>query len=126
MTRLFAGTPFDIPPECEICGQVESDCQCTSKVKAAFEKKRQTEAERLAPSEQTAQVRTEIRKGKRRVTIVSGLTAQANDLSDLLSKLQATCGTGGTVKANEDLVELQGDHVENVRQTLRTLGYRVK
>ncbi|QDS93614.1 translation initiation factor Sui1 [Roseimaritima multifibrata] len=126
MTRLFAGTPFDIPPECEICGQKESECQCTPETKAAFEKKRQIAANRLAPSEQTAQVRTEVRKGKRRVTVVSGLTAKANDLSELLSKLQATCGTGGTVKANEDLVELQGDHMENVRQALRGLGYRVK
>ncbi|WP_153556546.1 translation initiation factor [Roseimaritima sediminicola] len=125
MTRLFAGTPFDIPPECELCGQVESECQCTAADKAAAEQQRDREAARLPPEKQRARVRLEQRKGKRRVTVVEGLSAEANDLPDLLSRLQAACGTGGTVKAKEDLIELQGDHLDTAKSTLKTIGYRV-
>lgn len=125
MTRLFAGTPFDIPPECELCGQVESECQCTAADKAAAEQPRDREAARLPPEKQRARVRLEQRKGKRRVTVVEGLSAEANDLPDLLSRLQAACGTGGTVKAKEDLIELQGDHLDTAKSTLKTIGYRV-
>lgn len=126
MSRLFAGTPFDIPPECDECGKLESECVCTPAEKAALEEKRQREADRLPPEKQTARVSVQKRKGGRKATVVEGLTAKANDLQDLLAKLQAACGTGGTAKTKEDLVELQGDHSEKTRQTLREIGYRVK
>lgn len=130
MTRLFAGTPFDMPPRCEECGELESQCVCTPEEKARAEDRREKErahrekeANRLPPDQQTAQVTVHRRKGGRQVTVVEGLTAKANDLPQLLSRLQAECGTGGTVKAKQDLVELQGDHVEQVRQTLSEIGY---
>lgn len=126
MTRLFAGTPFDIPPTCEQCGKLMTDCECTAAEKAEAESKRQRLANLLPPSEQTARIQVQKRKGARLVTVVEGLTAKANDLNDLLSQLQAACGTGGTVKAKEDLLELQGDHSAQARKTLSGLGYRVK
>lgn len=133
MTRLFAGTPFDIPPTCEICGKVESDCTCTPEQKAAAERAsrekarlREKEAARLPPEKQTARLRVETRKGKRTVTVIDGLTARANDLPALLSKLQAACGTGGNVRNNEDRLELQGDHRQSAGQHLARLGYRVQ
>lgn len=125
MTRLFAGTPFDIPPECEDCGKLESECACTKEQKAAVEAKRQREAARMAPDQQTAKVRVEKRKGNRQVTVVDGLTDAANDLHELLGMLQAACGSGGTVKAKENRIELQGDHVTRVRAKLTEIGYRV-
>ena len=125
MTRLFAGTPFDIPPRCETCNELESQCVCSSEVKSAIKKQRDVEAARLQPGEQTARVGLEKRKGKRLVTVIGGLASAANDLPDLLAILQKTCGTGGTVKAKEDRVELQGDHVETVNSRLRELGYKV-
>src|SRR6056297_2330286 len=97
MTRLFAGTPFDIPPQCELCGKLESECACTPAEKAEAQQRRQREADRLPPQQQTARVRTEKRKGGRTATVIE-LSAKANDLSDLLSRLQTLCGTGGTVK----------------------------
>lgn len=126
MTRLFAGTPFDIPPTCDDCGKPESECVCTPQQKADAEKQRQQESDRLPAQKQTAKVRTETRKGKRTVTVVDGLTAKANDLPELLSHLQSVCGTGGTVKAAEDRIELQGDHVDDVGKALRQRGYKVK
>jgi len=126
MTRLFAGTPFDIPPRCDLCGELTSDCQCTDADKKAAEEARQREAARRPPSEQTARVTLERRKGGRVVTAVTGLTAAANDLPSLLAELQTACGTGGTTKPKEDRIELQGDHAETVRQKLQAIGFRVK
>jgi translation initiation factor 1 len=125
MTRLFAGTPFDIPPRCDDCGELQSACTCSPTAKAAAEAERRRQAERLPPSAQRARVRVERRKGNRQATVVTGLAAKANDLPALLRQLQAACGAGGTVKAAEDLVELQGDHAERIRAALRELGYRV-
>ncbi|WP_182865331.1 translation initiation factor [Stieleria mannarensis] len=126
MTRLFAGTPFDIPPQCEDCGKLESECICTTEEKAQAEAKRQREADRLPPEKQTARISVQKRKGGRKATVVEGLTAKANDLPELLTKLQAACGSGGTVKPKQDLVEIQGDHADTVRGTLAGLGFKVK
>lgn len=126
MTRLFAGTEFDIPPRCDDCGELESECVCTPEQKARLEAERQREADRIEPSKQTARLSVQKRKGGRKATVVQGLTSKANDLHDLLTKLQAACGSGGTVKAKEDLLEIQGDHLDKVRQTLKAIGYKVK
>ena len=126
MTRLFAGTPFDIPPTCDDCGKLEEECICSAKEKAAAEARRQREAELIPPEKQTARLSIQKRKGGRTATVVEGLTARANELPDLLAQLQTACGTGGTVKAKEDLIELQGDHLSRASELLRTLGYRVK
>ncbi|MFI4876062.1 MAG: translation initiation factor [Blastopirellula sp. JB062] len=126
MARLFAGTPFDIPPKCDDCGKFESDCTCTPTEKAAAEAQRRQAAARLPPSSQTAVIRMEKRKGGRTATVVAGLTHAANDLPALLKKLQADCGSGGTVKAKEDLLEIQGNHAQRVQESLLALGYRVK
>lgn len=131
MTRLFAGTAFDIPPSCDECGKLESECTCTPEQKRNAEREREQRRDRLPPEKQTAKVRTEVRKGERTVTVIDGLTTRANDLPALLSELKTACGTGGTIKPNDskndpqDRIELQGDHVTAVAQQLRNKGYRV-
>lgn len=131
--RLFAGTQFDIPPKCDDCGQLESECICTPAEKAASAARREAtaaqearEAARLPPDKQTAVIRIEKRKGGRKATVITGLTDVANDLPALLKRLQADCGSGGTVKPKDDLLEIQGDHAAKVRQTLTAIGYQVK
>lgn len=126
MTRLFAGTPFDIPPTCDDCGKPESDCVCTAKQKLGAAAKRASDAAWLPPDEQTAIVKTEKRKGGRVVTVIEGLPAAANDLPAVLSQLQSACGAGGTVKAKEDRIELQGDHIAATIEKLKTIGYLVR
>lgn len=126
MNRLFAGTPFDIPPQCEDCGKPESECVCTAEDKAQAEARRRRDAERLPPGKQTARISVQKRKGGRKATVVEGLTAKANDLPDVLAQLQSACGTGGTVKPKEDLIEVQGDHTDTVRKTLQAIGYKTK
>jgi translation initiation factor 1 len=58
------------------------------------------------------------------ITVVSGLEEPATDLPDVLSKLKAACGAGGTIKDGD--LEIQGDHAARVKSTLAEIGYRVK
>jgi translation initiation factor 1 len=113
MTRLFAGTPWDIPPRCAHCGALVSECQCPPHLKS-----------RRPPQEQTARIRLEKRKKGKMVTVVDGLTAAANDLPAVLSRLQTQCGAGGCV--SEDSIEVQGEHVQRVSEVLREIGYRLQ
>lgn len=113
MTRLFAGTPFDQPPRCDRCNQLEDQCQC-----APLERP----AERIPPDNQTARITVEKRKRGKWVTAVRGLAA--DDLPELLAQLKSTCGAGGTIKG--ETVEVQGRHQDRVADYLRDNGYRVK
>jgi len=113
MTRLFAGTPFDRPPRCERCGELESECQCPPPPKPM-----------IPPEKQTAVLAVEKRKKGKIVTVVRGLPEEGNDLPALLAQLKTACGAGGTLK--DELLEIQGNHLERVRELLRTIGYRVR
>ena len=114
--RLFEGTPFDRPPKCDRCGELESACQCPPLPPPP--------PVRIAPSKQTAKLAVEKRKKGKQVTVVRGLAATDNDLPELLTRLKNQCGAGGTIK--DDTLEIQGDHAERIRKTLAELGYRVQ
>lgn len=114
---LFAGTPFDLPPRCERCQAIENECRCPP-----------LPPKRTPPDQQTVRVKLEKRQRGKMVTTVSDLSvAEAGDAvarAELLTMLKATCGAGGTLK---DLtIEIQGEHVQRIRQALLNLGYRVK
>ena len=110
--RLFEGTPFDRPLRCENCGELDEECVC------------EPEKIQLTPPEkQTASVSIEKRKKGKVVTVMRVLPATENDLPGLLLKLKTVCGAGGTLK--QDLLEVQGSHVDRVRETLKELGYRL-
>lgn len=126
MNRLFAGTAFDIPPHCEICNALLAECQCSWQAKQDWEARKRLESQRLPPEKQTCRVVAQKRKGGRVATVIEGLTHQGTDLNLLFKKLQAACGSGGTVKSEENLLEIQGDHVNRVQQLLGDLGYKVK
>jgi translation initiation factor 1 len=112
VTRLFAGTPFDRPPTCDRCGELEEHCVCPPVLPA-----------RISPEKQTARLATEKRKKGKHVTVIRGLSAEGNDLPALLTQLKTACGAGGTVK--EEGLEIQGSHLDRVREVLASLGYRV-
>ena len=63
-------------------------------------------------------------RGGKGVCVVTGLKLKVDELNDLAKKLKQSCGTGGTVKAN--LIEIQGDQRERLKQALEKLGYKVK
>lgn len=110
--RLFEGTQWDKPPRCERCGELEQDCGCPPPHKSL-----------TAPNKQTARLAVEKRKKGKVVTVVRGLPAQENDLPALLGQLKTACGAGGTIK--DDLLEIQGNHLQRVRDVLSGIGFRV-
>lgn len=76
----------------------------------------------LLPKEQTLLVRLDTKqRGGKIVTLVDGFEGSADDLEKLGKQLKSVCGTGGSVKNNEILV--QGDHIDKVLQWLLKNGY---
>ncbi|MFP4489544.1 MAG: translation initiation factor [Bacteroidales bacterium] len=63
------------------------------------------------------------RKGKT-VTLVSGFKGNEDDLSDLARMLKSACGTGGSAKDMQ--VIIQGDFCDKVIDILKRKGYKVK
>lgn len=111
--RLFEGTPWDRPPRCDRCGQLEADCACPPEPPP-----------RIPPAHQTAKLAVEKRPKGKAATVVRGLPAEGNDLAELLTQLKDACGAGGTVK--DETIEIQGRHLERIRDVLQQIGYRVK
>ena len=63
-------------------------------------------------------------RGGKAVTLVKGVPLTPEALAELGKKLKTACGSGGTVK--DGVIEVQGDHVERVMDTLKKLGHTVK
>lgn len=113
--RLFAGTEFDRPPRCEKCNQLEEECSCSCP----------PEPPPVTPPQlQIAKIQIEKRKKGKLVSVVRGLDPTGSHLKELLSQLKNSCGAGGTIQ--EEAIEIQGDHVQRIRQLLKALGYQVK
>ncbi|MBG6072011.1 MULTISPECIES: translation initiation factor Sui1 [unclassified Polaromonas] len=63
-------------------------------------------------------------RGGKTVTLVTGLALDEPALVQLGKQLKAACGSGGTVK--DGVIEVQGDHCEQVMQALVKQGYTTK
>jgi translation initiation factor 1 len=83
----------------------------------------QSNTETIPPPQQKLKVRldTKHRAGKA-VTLVDGFVGKDEDLQDLGKKLKSFCGTGGSAKDGEIIV--QGDQREKVLQWLIKNGYK--
>jgi translation initiation factor 1 len=89
----------------------------------SFEQEDSTPQETLQPAQQKLKVRldTKQRAGKA-VTLVTGFIGTEEDLEVLGKKLKNFCGTGGSVKDGEAIV--QGDQREKVLQWLLKNDYK--
>ncbi|MDD2636034.1 MAG: translation initiation factor [Bacteroidales bacterium] len=83
------------------------------------------ETETLMPSEQKLSVFIDRkqRKGKT-VTIIAGFVGKTDDLEALSKKIKTKCGTGGSVKNGE--VIIQGEMLDKIIDFLLKEGYNVK
>lgn len=98
---------------CARCGWPADDCRCSRG------------GEEAVPARLACILRIE-KKGRagKTVTVVAGLPRNAAFLSALASELKRACGTGGS--AQEDTVEVQGDHRERLRPLLAAKGWTVR
>ncbi|GEO10689.1 translation initiation factor [Segetibacter aerophilus] len=88
-----------------------------------FEEEPEQVQETLPPNQQKLKVRldTKQRAGKA-VTLVDNFIGKEEDVEDLGKKLKNFCGTGGSVKDMEIII--QGDQREKVLQWLIKNGYK--
>src|SRR5579885_2825369 len=87
-----------------------------------FENNDEEQQETLPAAQQKLKIRldTKHRAGKI-VTLIEGFTGSGDDLEKLGKSLKNYCGTGGSAKDNEIIV--QGDHRDKVLQWLLKNGY---
>jgi translation initiation factor 1 len=87
------------------------------------DKEEQQITETLAPAQQKLRIKldTKHRAGKA-VTLVTGFVGKEEDIETLGKQLKNYCGTGGSVKDGEIIV--QGDQRDKVLQWLLKNGYK--
>lgn len=90
-----------------------------------YDRDEKEEEKTLKPDRQNLKVRPEKkgRKGKT-VTLVTGFIGSPGDLEELARMLKTRCGTGGSAKEGEIII--QGDFTNKIITILSESGYKVK
>ncbi len=84
-----------------------------------------SEQETLPPEKQTLRVMLDSKqRAGKIVTLVQGFVGTSTDLENLGKKLKSFCGTGGSVKDGQIII--QGDCKQKVLQCLLKEKYRAK
>lgn len=83
------------------------------------------ERETLAAHQQDLRVQLDRKqRAGKQVTLITGFIGTEEDLSQLGKKLKNLCGSGGSAKDGEILV--QGDHRTKIVEFLKKEGFKVK
>ena len=90
---------------CSTCGLPKELCVC----------------ETIAKESQKIQVYTIKRKFGKMYTIIEGISNKDIDIKEITKKLKSQLACGGTFK--DERIELQGNHKNNIRETLVKLGF---
>ena len=98
---------------CPDCKKSVSACQCKSRNKQS----------RIGDGVVRIQRESKGRNGKS-VCLISGIPLSTLELEILAKELKNKFATGGTVKSG--IIEIQGDHRDNLKLLLEAKGYQVK
>jgi translation initiation factor 1 len=97
---------------CPGCGQPALKCSCRKQ-------------DVLPQGDGTARVsRSTKGRGGKCVSLVTGLQLGSDELNKLARHLKQKCGSGGTLK--DGVIEIQGDHREQIVRELTGLGYKTR
>jgi translation initiation factor 1 len=89
-----------------------------------FEEEQDVRKETLSPEKQKLRINYETKhRGGKAVTLVTGFVGTVEDMEELGKKIKQYCGTGGSVKDGEIII--QGDQRSKVRDYLTKNKYRV-
>ena len=97
---------------CKVCGLPKELCLCKEREK----------------QEQLIKIKPDKRKYGKPVTLVLGITLSKTDanskntLKDICTYLKSGLSCGGTIK--DGVIELQGEHAEQVKQLLIKKGFK--
>ena len=107
---------------CPSCGKRLDRCSCSSPRTST---PTSTRAASALPRDGVVRILRESKgRGGKGVSLIAGLPLKASELAALASELKRQCGTGGTVRG--DVIEIQGDFRERLRDELTRRGYTVK
>jgi translation initiation factor 1 len=90
---------------CPKCGLTKDICVC----------------ETIALESQIVKVMTVKRRFGKLTTLIEGIDEKSINLKDIAKKLKEKFACGGTVK--DGVIELQGNHVSQVKQELIKIGF---
>lgn len=105
---------------CPECGKPVSACVCKKNKKNESKK-----SARKYPDDGVIRVIRETKghKGKT-VTVIGNIPLKDGELKEFAKKLKTRCGTGGSIKDSEILI--QGDHRQVVLDEIIQQGYKAK
>lgn len=90
-----------------------------------YEYDTELESETLLPENQKLKIRKDKKQRKGKVvTLIENFVGTDDDLKELSKKIKNKCGTGGTAKNGE--IVIQGDFVQKINDFLTDCGYKTK